>query len=146
MTPTLEARAVSRTFTPRGGGAPVDAVRGVNIAVHPGDFLVIAGPSGSGQTTLLHLLAAIDSPTSGEVLIEGAQVTRLSAKAKAETRLKRLGLLFSDESLGVHQVAVVHTSIQLRFSEWPRMIAPARFTRPMIVSSSGDLSIDESRA
>jgi putative ABC transport system ATP-binding protein len=95
----LEARAVTRVFAPRGGGAPVRALSAVSAAVYPGELVVVAGPSGSGKTTLLHLLAAIDAPTSGRILIEGRPTEGLSRAAKAEIRLERLGLLFSEHNL-----------------------------------------------
>jgi putative ABC transport system ATP-binding protein len=97
--PVLKACAVSRRFVPRGDGAPVEAVRGVSLAVSAGELVVIAGPSGSGKTTLLQLLAAIDSPTCGAVLIGDTEVNGLTRAARAETRLRRLGLLFSEHNL-----------------------------------------------
>ncbi|MBI2359224.1 MAG: ABC transporter ATP-binding protein [Deltaproteobacteria bacterium] len=95
----LEARGVSRRFMVRGGGQTVEAVRNMSVSVRPGEMVIVAGPSGSGKTTLLHLLAAIDSPTSGEIFIEGTEVSRLSRGERAELRLRRLGLVFSDHNL-----------------------------------------------
>ena len=97
--PVLEARGVTRVFAPRGGGAPVQALRAVSVAVYPGELVVVAGPSGSGKTTLLHLLVAIDAPTSGQIFIEGKATNDFTRAAKAEMRLRRLGLLFSEHNL-----------------------------------------------
>jgi putative ABC transport system ATP-binding protein len=126
MIPILEARSVSRTFTPRGGGAPVAAVRAVSLAVFPGELVVVAGPSGSGKTTLLHLLAAIDTPTAGQILIEGTEVGALTPKARAETRLKRLGLLFSEHNLCPALTAAENVDLPLALAG---LAAPERAER-----------------
>ncbi|HEX2385492.1 MAG TPA: ATP-binding cassette domain-containing protein, partial [Candidatus Binatia bacterium] len=110
--PVLEARGVGRIFVPR-GGAPVDAVRGVSAAIAAGELVVVAGPSGSGKTTLLHLLAAIDAPTSGEIFIEGQPISALSRKLKAEIRLRRIGLLFSEHNLSPSLTAAENVDLPL---------------------------------
>ncbi len=111
--PVFEARGASRTFTEHGGGAPVHAVRGVSATIHPGEFVVVAGPSGSGKTTFLHLLAAVDAPSAGEILIEGQPVSALSRNAKAEIRLQRIGLLFSEHNLSPALTAAENVDLPL---------------------------------
>jgi putative ABC transport system ATP-binding protein len=81
------------------GQETVRALRGVNLAVSQGDFLVVNGPSGSGKTTLLNLIACIDAPTSGEVLIEGQAVSKLSEGRLAELRREKIGLIFQTFNL-----------------------------------------------
>lgn len=115
----LEARKVTRTFASRSGGRPVDAVAGVSLAVRPGELVAIAGPSGSGKTTLLHLLAAIDTPTSGEVWIDGQEVSRLSRGARADLRLSRVGLVFSQHNLSPALTVAENVDLPLALRRLP---------------------------
>ncbi len=81
------------------GKETIHALRGVDLEVKEGDFLVISGPSGSGKTTLLNLIGCIDKPTSGEVYIEGKPMSKLSESKLAELRKQKIGLIFQTFNL-----------------------------------------------
>ena len=93
----LETRDLFKSYTI--GDTVVNAVDGISLGIAPGDFVCIMGPSGSGKTTLLNLLGCIDRPTSGAVLVEGRNVTALSAKALDRLRLLRFGFVFQRVNL-----------------------------------------------
>jgi putative ABC transport system ATP-binding protein len=92
MPPILEARDLTRSH--RMGGIDVDAIRGVSLSVEPGEFVAVMGPSGSGKSTLLHLLGGLDRPTSGEVVLDGALVSRLGDDAATKLRRAKTGFVF----------------------------------------------------
>ncbi|MFL5750573.1 MAG: ABC transporter ATP-binding protein [Chloroflexota bacterium] len=93
----LEARDLTKRY--RLGSTTVDALRGVSLAVAEGEFVALMGPSGSGKSTLLQLLGGLDRPTSGEVVLEGAAISRLSDDAATTLRRDRTGFVFQSFNL-----------------------------------------------
>lgn len=91
MAPVVEAIDLKKTYML--GKIPVEALRGVNLKVQGGEFLAILGPSGSGKSTLLNLIGALDKPTSGTLLIDGVDVSKLNDSQLSELRL-RVGFVF----------------------------------------------------
>jgi putative ABC transport system ATP-binding protein len=92
MTPPLvEAVDLKKTYML--GKVPVEAVRGVNMKVEAGDFVSILGPSGSGKSTMLNLIGALDKPTSGCLLIDGVDISKLNDNQLTDLR-RRIGFVF----------------------------------------------------
>src|SRR4029079_16986062 len=80
----IEAIDVTKSFD--ASAVHVQAVRGIDMSVHKGEMLAIVGPSGSGTSTLLSLLGAIETPTSGQILLEGVDIATLSDKQRTLLR------------------------------------------------------------
>src|SRR5438309_1496441 len=90
--PVLVARDLVKEY--RQGDAVRRALDGVSLAVTPGAFVAVMGPSGSGKSTLLHLLGGLDTPTSGEVVVEGRTLSQLSDRELTLVRRRRIGFVF----------------------------------------------------
>ena len=88
---------VSKTY--RLGKVNVAALEDVSFRVASAEFVAIAGPSGSGKTTLLNLIGCLDTPTAGEIRIDGEPVGALSASARADLRARKLGFVFQTFNL-----------------------------------------------
>jgi putative ABC transport system ATP-binding protein len=88
----LEARDLVKRY-PLGEGV-VEALRGVSLSVAKGEFVAIMGSSGSGKSTMLQLLGGLDIPTSGEVVIDGVNLTALDEEARTLTRRDKTGFVF----------------------------------------------------
>ncbi|KJY36420.1 MULTISPECIES: ABC transporter ATP-binding protein [unclassified Streptomyces] len=95
--PVLELRAVTRTHGH--GEAEVHALRGVDLAVRPGEFVAVMGPSGSGKSTLLTLAGGLDRPSGGQVLVEGVELSGLNRTRLAAVRRRSVGYVFQDYNL-----------------------------------------------
>ena len=97
--PLVELRNVSRRFVTRGkwfaAAGHVDAVREVSLTIQPGEFVGIVGESGSGKTTVARLIAGLDRPTEGQILVRGTDATLQTAEARHE-RLETLQMIFQD--------------------------------------------------
>ena len=92
----LEVTNIKKIYSTRFGGNKVQALSNVTFSVEEGEFVAIMGESGSGKTTLLNILASLDRPTSGEVLLEGKNIVHLTEKEISAFRRKNLGFVFQD--------------------------------------------------
>jgi putative ABC transport system ATP-binding protein len=88
------------------GEVDVPALRGVSLGIRRSDFLVITGRNGSGKSTLLHQLGLLDRPDSGELLLEGEDVTRMQEKKRTSLRLRYLGYIFQEFALAEELTAL----------------------------------------
>jgi putative ABC transport system ATP-binding protein len=88
----IELRGVSKTV--ESGGRPLTILHPLDVAIPSGRFLAVVGPSGSGKSTLLGLLAGLDAPTTGQILIDGIDITTLSEDALARLRGEKIGFVF----------------------------------------------------
>ncbi len=93
----VDVRGVSRTF--RRGRTPVPVLKNLSLSMKGGEFLALMGPSGSGKSTLLNLIAGLDRPTSGEVVVGGAAIHRLSERKLAAWRARNIGFVFQFSNL-----------------------------------------------
>jgi putative ABC transport system ATP-binding protein len=88
----IECRRLTRTY--RKGEIEITPLSDLDLDVAEGEFLALMGPSGSGKTTLLNLIAGIDSPTSGHLMIDAADISKLSRSALADWRSRYIGYIF----------------------------------------------------
>jgi putative ABC transport system ATP-binding protein len=88
----IEVRGVYRTF--EADTAPVRALRGADLTVQHGEFVAVMGPSGCGKSTLLNLIAGLDAPDEGELMVAGESLTGRSADELARMRRKHVGIVF----------------------------------------------------
>ncbi|MGW7701670.1 ABC transporter ATP-binding protein, partial [Kitasatospora sp. NPDC054768] len=95
--PVLRLAGVTRVHGR--GAAEVHALRGIDLAVHPGEFVAVMGPSGSGKSTLLTLAGGLDQPSDGEVLVEGVALGGLGRGRLADLRRRSIGYVFQDYNL-----------------------------------------------
>jgi putative ABC transport system ATP-binding protein len=96
--PVIEAKGVTKDYVDK-GAVTTRALRGVDLVVESGEFMAIAGPSGSGKTTLLNLIGALDSATSGEIRIDGRDISGLTQGELSDLRRDRIGFVFQAYNL-----------------------------------------------
>jgi len=95
----LEVKNVSKVYTTHFGSTKVQALSNMNFSVEKGEYVAIMGESGSGKTTLLNILASLDKPTGGEVLLNGRNLTTIREKELSAFRRDNLGFVFQDFNL-----------------------------------------------
>lgn len=89
---TLQTKEITKTF--HNNGSEVHALRGINLTVAPGELVAVMGPSGCGKSTLLHILGGLDSPSSGEVYVNGDRIDTMSETQRAVLRRNQVGFVF----------------------------------------------------
>jgi len=108
------------------GALHVDAVRGISVRVKAGELLAIVGPSGSGKSTLLSLLGAIETPTSGQVILEGTDLAALSDDQRTLIRRRRIGFIFQAFNLIPTLTALENVALPLELDGLAESVAEER--------------------
>ena len=116
--PVIETRQISKSF--RVGSQEIVALDGLSMQIGRAEFVGIMGPSGSGKTTLLNLLGCLDLPTSGSIMFEGRDVSRLVERELDDLRLKRMGFIFQTFNLMPTFTALENVIFPMEIAGMPR--------------------------
>src|SRR6266545_4232083 len=120
----VRVRGARRTFTAE--GAPVRALRGVDFAMTPGEFVAVMGPSGCGKSTLLNLVAGLDTPSDGEIVLAGETLSAKDESELAHLRRRHVGFIFQFFNLLEDTCALENVALPAVVAGMPRRRAEAR--------------------
>jgi putative ABC transport system ATP-binding protein len=122
--PILSLENIAKIY--RMGDVEVHALRGVSMAIEPGEFVAIMGSSGSGKSTLMNIIGCLDRPTSGRYLLAGENVSKLGRSALAERRNRTLGFVFQSFNLLSRTSAIENVELPLLYAGIPTRERRAR--------------------
>src|SRR5262245_10824948 len=112
--PIISCRDLMKIYTM--GDQEVRALNGVSLDIFPGEFVAIMGPSGSGKSSLMNLIGALDRPTSGEMWINGKALSEMSRDELADLRNETIGFVFQQFNLLARQDAFGNVKLPLRYA------------------------------
>lgn len=112
--PVIRVRNMTKIY--QIGDIEVPALRGVDLDVYPGEMVAIMGPSGSGKSTLMNMIGCLDSPSSGEYILDGQIVSELRDDDLAAVRNKKIGFVFQKYNLLPRANALENVELPLRYS------------------------------
>jgi len=136
MTTIVDVINVDKTY--RMGTVDVPALRDVNITINDGEFISIMGPSGSGKSTLMNLIGCLDRPTSGDIIIRGRNVNKLSDNELAHLRGKEVGFVFQTFNLIPRMDALRNVELPMIYQELSRVERKAKAKKLLIDVGLGD--------
>ena len=117
MTVLVSLRDIVKTY--QRGPETVQVLHGIDLDIEAGDFVALMGPSGSGKTTLLNLIGGLDTPTSGEIEIEGERIDRMGAGQLARWRSRHVGFVFQFYNLMPMLTAQKNVELPLLLTDLP---------------------------
>ncbi|MBI2465591.1 ABC transporter ATP-binding protein [Candidatus Shapirobacteria bacterium] len=114
----LELRDVVKTYN--SGNVIFNALDHVDLKIYKGEFISITGPSGSGKSTLMHIIGLLDNPTSGQVLLDGHDISKLKETQMAQIRNVTLGFVFQQFNLLAKTSSLENATLPLLYSDVPK--------------------------
>src|SRR5215211_5608448 len=129
MAPILQVRDLVKTY--HVGEHTVRALRGADMDIEKGEFVAITGPSGSGKSTLMHILGCLDRPTSGQYILDGHDVSRMSKDDLAMVRNRKIGFVFQGFNLLSRTTALDNVELPLLYNAGSKMKGAERHRRAM---------------
>ena len=127
--PVIAVRDLVKTYYV--GEVTVRALRGANMDVYPGEFVAVTGPSGSGKSTLMHIIGCLDRPTSGQYILDGKDVSKMSKDELALIRNRKIGFVFQGFNLLSRTTALDNVELPLLYNGAAKLKAAERHTRAM---------------
>ena len=125
----VDVRALSKDYVME--AQTVHALRGVTLTIDAAEFVAVMGPSGSGKSTFMNLLGCLDSPTTGQYLLDGRDVSRLAANELARIRNQKIGFVFQGFKLLARTSALENVELPLMYSGLPATERQARARRTL---------------
>jgi putative ABC transport system ATP-binding protein len=120
------------------GAVKINALGGVSLEIEKGEFVSITGKSGSGKSTLMHILGLLDSPTSGQLVINGTNTTKYSEKELARLRNKEIGFVFQSFNLLQRTTSLENVMLPLKYSKVPKGEWKSKATNMLELVGLGD--------
>lgn len=114
----IECKNITKIY--KSGLVETAALRGVSLVVNDGEFVAIIGPSGSGKSTLMHILGALDTPTTGDYLLDGKNVSEFSDDELADIRKDKIGFVFQSYNLLPRATVLRNVALSLIYADVPK--------------------------
>lgn len=111
--PIIELKEVWKVY--QMGEVTVNALRGLNIQIYPGEFVAIIGPSGSGKSTAMNMVGCLDAPTKGDVKLDGQNISHMSESSLAQVRGRKIGFVFQQFNLIQSMTALENVMLPITF-------------------------------
>lgn len=122
--PIVQTDAITKAY--RMGSQVLEVLKGLSVAIQPGETVAIIGPSGAGKSTLLHALGGLDEPSGGRVLFHGRDLYRLSARERTSIRARHVGFVFQAYHL-LPELDVMENVLLPTMTEWGMRGHAARY-------------------
>jgi putative ABC transport system ATP-binding protein len=116
----------------------VHALRGVNLKIRHGEMISVVGPSGSGKSTLLNMLGALDTPTSGKIIIDGFDISRMGERALARFRNRKIGFIFQSYNLIDRSKVTKNVELPAIVADMPKKLRDRRVHELLDLVGLGD--------